>query len=115
MCIRDRLRLDDALDVVGVHLVGGIVGSLLLGFFADKGVNAAGRNGVFLHGGGFGLLGDQLVAVGATLVYSFVVSFAIAWVLDKVLPGGMRVEDEAENVGLDLREHAEVAYSFAER
>jgi Amt family ammonium transporter len=113
--LKFKLLFDDALDVVGVHLVGGIVGSLLLAFFADKSVNAAGRNGVFVHGGGFGLLGDQTVAVVATLVYSFVVSFAIAWILDKVIPGGLRVDEEAENIGLDLREHAEVAYSFAER
>jgi len=113
--LKFKLHLDDALDVVGVHLVGGIVGSLLLGFFADKAVNPAGRNGVLVHGGGFALLGDQLVAVGATLVYSFVVTFAIAWVLHKVLPGGLRVDEEAEDVGLDLREHAEVGYAFAER
>ena len=113
--IKFKLHFDDALDVVGVHLVGGVVGSLLLGFFADRAVNGAGRDGVFLHGGGFGLFGDQVVAVVATLVYSFVVSFAIAWVLDKVIPGGLRVDEEAEDTGLDLREHSEVAYSFAER
>ncbi len=110
-----KLRFDDALDVVGVHLVGGIIGSLLLGFFADKTVNGAGRNGVFVHSGGFGLLGDQALAVGATLVYSFVVTFAIAWIVDKVVPGGLRVDEETENVGLDLHEHSEVAYTFAER
>src|SRR3954470_5552748 len=84
--LKFRFRYDDALDVVGVHLVGGIVGSLLLGFFADSAVNAAGRDGVFL-GGGAALLGDQLVAVLATLIYSGVVTFAIVWVLSKVLPG----------------------------
>jgi Amt family ammonium transporter len=113
--IKFKLLFDDALDVVGVHLVGGVLGSLLLGLFADRSVNAAGRNGVFLHGGGFGLLGEQFLAVGVTLVYSFVVSFALAWVIDKVLPGGLRVDEESEDVGLDLREHSEVAYSFAER
>jgi ammonium transporter, Amt family len=113
--LKFMLHFDDALDVVGVHLVGGVIGSLLLGFFADKAVNGAGRNGAFVHGGGFGLLGDQLVAVVATLVYSFVVTFAIAWVVDKVIPGGLRVDDEAEDTGLDLHEHSEVAYSFAER
>ncbi len=112
--IKVKLRFDDALDVVGVHLVGGIVGSLLLGFFADKAVNSAGRNGVFL-GGGFGLLGDQAIAVGATLVYSFAVTFAIVWVLHKVMPGGIRVDPDEEDTGLDLVEHTEVAYAFAER
>ena len=109
-----KLRFDDALDVVGVHLVGGIVGSLLLGFFADRQVNAAGRNGVFL-GGGWGLLGEQFLAVGVTLVYSFVVTFAIVWVLTKVLPGGVRVDDEEEYNGLDIGEHSESGYAFAER
>ncbi len=113
--LKFKLLFDDALDVVGVHLVGGILGSLLLGLFADKAVNSAGRNGAFVHGGGFGLLGDQFVAVAVTLVYSFVMTFAIAWVIDKVLPLGMRVDEESEDVGLDLREHSEVAYSFAER
>ena len=96
--LKFKLRFDDALDVVGVHLVGGIVGSLLLGFFADKAVNRAGRNGVFVHGGGFGLLGEQALAVVATLVYSFVVTFAIAWVVDKLFPGGLRVDEETEDV-----------------
>ena len=112
--VKFRFKYDDALDVVGVHLVGGILGSLLLGLFAEKAVNPAGRNGLF-HGGGLALLGDQFVAVGATLLYSFAVTFAIIWVLHKVLPGGVRVDEEAEDVGLDLSEHSEVGYSFAER
>jgi ammonium transporter, Amt family len=112
--IKFKLRYDDALDVVGVHLVGGIAGSLMLGLFADSGVNAAGRDGVFL-GGGWALVGDQVVAVGATLVYSFVVTFAIVWCLDKLLPGGLRVGDEQEQSGLDLSEHSEVAYAFSDR
>ncbi len=112
--LKFKLRYDDALDVVGVHLVGGILGSLMLGFFADKAVNSAGRDGVFL-GGGFGLLGDQVTAVIATIVYSFVVTFVIVWVLAKVLPGGVRVNEDEEHTGLDLGEHSEVGYAFAER
>ena len=112
--VKFKFRFDDALDVVGVHLVGGIVGSLLLGLFADRHVNAAGRNGVFL-GGGWGLLGEQILAVAVTLVYSFVVTFAIVWVLTKVLPGGVRVGDEEEYNGLDIGEHSESGYAFAER
>jgi Amt family ammonium transporter len=112
--IKFRFGFDDALDVVGVHLVGGVVGSLLLGLFADKAVNPAGRDGVFL-GGGWGLMGDQLVAVVATLVYSFVVTYVLCLALKAVLPGGLRVDDEAEQVGLDLSQHSEVGYSFVER
>jgi ammonium transporter, Amt family len=112
--LKFRFRYDDALDVVGVHLVGGIMGSLLLGFFADKAVNPAGSDGVFL-GGGFGLLGEQFLAVISTIVYSFVLSYAIITVLDKVMPGGVRVTEDEEDSGLDLGEHTEVGYAFAER
>ena len=106
-----RFGYDDSLDVIGVHLVGGVVGSLLLGFFADKTVNAAGRNGVFL-GGGFGLFGEQALAVGVTLVYSFVVTLVICLVLQRVLPGGLRVSEDDEQVGLDLSLHSEVGYAL---
>jgi ammonium transporter, Amt family len=112
--LKFRFGYDDALDVVGVHLVGGVVGSLLLGLFGDVSVNEFGRDGVFL-GGGWGLFGDQLVAVGATLVYSFVVTTIICLVLKAVLPGGIRADDDAEEQGLDLALHSEVGYSFAER
>jgi Amt family ammonium transporter len=112
--LKFRFGYDDALDVVGVHLVGGIVGSLLLGLFADISINAAGRDGVFF-GGGWGLFGDQVVAVAATLVYSFVVTYVICIVLKRALPGGIRTSDEEEDLGLDLTEHSEVGYSFAER
>ena len=116
LAINDKFRFgfDDALDVVGVHMVGGIIGSLLLGLFADRAVNPAGANGVF-QGGGWSLFGNQVLAVGATLVYSFVVTFVIVWVLHKVFPGGIRVDDDEEETGLDLSEHVEVGYSFAER
>jgi Amt family ammonium transporter len=112
--VKFRFKYDDALDVVGVHLVGGIMGSLLLGLFADKAVNPAGANGVFL-GGGWSLMGNQIVAVGATLVYSFTVSIVLIWVLNKVMSGGVRVDAEEEDLGLDLTEHSEVGYTFAER
>ncbi len=112
--VKFKLHFDDALDVVGVHLVGGIVGSVLLGLFADKHVNGAGRNGVFL-GGGWGLLGEQFLAVAVTLVYSFVMTGAIVWVLARVLPDGVRVNSDEEDSGLDLAEHSETGYTFAER
>jgi Amt family ammonium transporter len=112
--VKFKFRYDDALDVVGVHLVGGIIGSLLLGLFADKAINPAGADGVFL-GGGWELMGNQVVAVLATIVYSFAITFAIIWGLSKALPGGIRVEPDEEDTGLDLGEHSEVGYSFAER
>jgi Amt family ammonium transporter len=112
--VKFKFRYDDALDVVGVHLVGGIVGSLLLGLFADKAINPAGADGVFL-GGGWELMGNQLVAVLATIVYSFAITSAIIWGMSKLLPSGIRVDEDEEDTGLDLGEHREVGYSFAER
>jgi ammonium transporter, Amt family len=114
--LKANLGYDDSLDVVGVHLVGGIVGSLLLGFFADATINSVVADpGVFMKDGGATLLGYQVVAVLATLVYSFIVSFIIIKVLDTVIPGGVRVSEEDEETGLDLSQHSEVGYSFAER
>jgi Amt family ammonium transporter len=109
--LKFRLGYDDSLDVIGVHLVGGILGSLLLGLFADTAVNAAGRDGVF-QGGGWGLFGEQALAVAATLVFSFVVTYVICIVLKAVLPGGLRVSEEDEEVGLDLTQHSEVGYAM---
>ncbi len=109
--LKFRFGYDDSLDVVGVHLVGGVAGSILLGLFADISVNEFGRDGVFL-GGGWGLFGDQIVAVVATIVYSFVVTYLILFVLSKVIPGGIRVTPEDEDVGLDQTQHAETGYAL---
>jgi Amt family ammonium transporter len=111
--VKFRFGYDDALDVVGVHLVGGIVGSLLLGLFADRAFNpAVGHQGVFVDGGSWELMGDQLIAVGATLVWSGVVTVVILKVLQLVIPGGLRVSEEDEETGLDLTQHSEVGYSL---
>ena len=108
--LKFRFGYDDSLDVVGVHLVGGIVGGLLLGFFADAKVNKLVTNeGVFL-GGGFSLLWYQFVACAVTFAFSFVASFIIAKVIDKTI--GLRVSEEDEAEGLDFSQHAETAYSF---
>jgi Amt family ammonium transporter len=106
--LKRRFGYDDALDVVAVHLVGGIVGSLLLGLFATSKVNSAVTDGWF-NGGGSELLGKQAMAVGVTIVFSFVVTFIIAKVIDVTM--GLRVDETAENEGLDLSQHAETAYS----
>jgi Amt family ammonium transporter len=110
--LKFRFGFDDALDVVGVHLVGGIVGSLLLGLFADRAFNpAVVHQGVFVSGS-WELMGDQVIAVVATVVWSFTVTFVIVKVLDRVFPGGIRVSAENEELGLDLSQHAEVGYSL---
>jgi Amt family ammonium transporter len=113
--VKFKFGYDDSLDVVGVHLVGGIVGSLLLGFFADSAINSVVVDeGVFL-GGGTALLLDQFVAVVATIAYSFVVTGIICLVLRALLPGGIRVTEEDEETGLDLTLHTETGYALAER
>ncbi|HTJ75143.1 MAG TPA: ammonium transporter [Acidimicrobiales bacterium] len=109
--LKFRFRYDDALDVVGVHLVGGILGSLLLGLFADAGINALGADGLFA-GGGLSLLGKQLLAVGATLVWSFVISFLLAKAIDATI--GLRVTADQEAEGLDVTQHAEAAYAYGD-
>ncbi|MDP9071420.1 MAG: ammonium transporter [Actinomycetota bacterium] len=101
-----RMGYDDSLDVVAVHLVGGMVGSILLGVFAQESF------GGLLAGGGSDLLIDQVVAVVATLVYSFVVSTVLAKVLDAVI--GLRVTPEEEAEGLDSSQHAEAGYNLGE-
>jgi Amt family ammonium transporter len=107
--LKKAFGFDDSLDVVAVHLVGGLAGSLLLGFFADAAINpVVTHEGVFL-GGGVTLLGDQVVASAVTLAYSFVVSLAIGLAIDATM--GLRVDDTAEDEGLDLSQHAEVAYA----
>jgi Amt family ammonium transporter len=109
--LKFKLGYDDALDVVGVHLVGGIAGSLLLGIFADISYNEFGRDGL-IAGGGLGLLGDQLVAVVATLAYSFIVSYGLLKIIDVVV--GARVTEDDEVAGLDVAQHSEAGYAFAE-
>ena len=107
--LKSRFGFDDALDVVGVHGVGGTLGALLTGVFATVTVNAAGANG-FLYGGGLALLGKQAVGVLATIAFSFTVSFIILRLLDATM--GVRVDEETENAGLDIAEHAESGYEF---
>ncbi len=102
---------DDALDVVGVHAVGGIIGALLVGVFAEKAINPAGANGL-LAGGGFVLLGKQTLAVGATLVFSFTASWLLLKLVERFI--GLRVSHADERKGLDRTLHKEAGYVFAD-
>ena len=106
--LRHRLHLDDALDVVGVHGVGGAWGALATGIFATVAVNSAGANGL-IHGNP-GQLGAQAAAVGVTIAYSLVGTLLILRVLDLVI--GLRVTEEEEKIGLDLSQHGERAYAL---
>ena len=105
-----RWRIDESLDVFGVHLVAGVIGCLSLGFLATTTVNASGRNGL-LYGGGTGVLGTQLLAVVVVLGYSFVITLVLAKVIDGVM--GLRIDTEAEVTGIDLDQHLESAYDLS--
>ncbi len=105
--LKTKFGFDDSLDVIAVHLVGGLIGALLLGLFADTKVNALGFDGLFF-GGGTDLLVDQVVASAATLAFSFGVTFVVAKILNATM--GIRVSTEDELVGLDQSQHAESAY-----
>ena len=105
--LKTKLGYDDALDVVGVHLIGGILGALSIGLLATKMTNSAGTNG-FFYKGGWTLMGHQAVAVAAVVAYSFIATYILAQILDKTI--GLRVSEEAESIGLDLSQHAETAY-----
>ncbi len=104
--LRARLKLDDSLDVWGVHGVGGTLGILAAGLFATVAVNAAGRDGLFY--GQPGQFLTQLLMVAVVWGYSFVLTFVILKVLDKVM--GVCVEHDEEEMGLDLSQHGERAY-----
>jgi Amt family ammonium transporter len=97
-----RLGFDDSLDVVGVHLVGGIIGTLFIGVFAAQG-------GVgLIYGGGFKQLGIQALAAVVVMVYSFVLAFVIGWLIQKTM--GFRITSEDEIAGIDTAVHGEEGY-----
>ena len=98
--LKYRFGFDDSLDVVGVHLVGGLVGTVAIGFLATE--------GGLLFGGGVALLITQVLIALAALAFSGVVTFAVAKLLEKTI--GWRVSDKDELLGIDLTQHAETAY-----
>lgn len=108
--VKPKLGYDDSLDAFGVHGVGGIVGALATGLFASKLVNPAGNNGLFF-GNPLQLL-VQLKAVLVTIVYSAVMTFVVYKIVDVLV--GMRVDEHEEDVGLDLSQHHESAYTIIE-
>jgi Amt family ammonium transporter len=113
--LKFRFGFDDSLDVVGVHLVGGLIGTLLIGFLATKGspTGAAGIdvNEGLLYGGGLSQLGAQAVGAFSVLTFSFVMSLLIGLAIHKTM--GFRVAESEESQGVDLAEHAESAYDLS--
>lgn len=107
--LKYRLGYDDSLDVVGVHLVGGIIGSLAIGFFGSSAVNSLGLDGIF-YGGGTTLLAKQALGVVIVMAYSFFATLIIGLLIEKTI--GFRVESDKELSGVDLSEHAESAYEM---
>jgi Amt family ammonium transporter len=113
--LKFKFGYDDSLDVVGVHLVGGLIGSLLVGVFADAAYNSAVAaspgGGGLIETGSFDLMIEQLIAVGATMAWSFGLTLVIMFVL-KVALKGVRVSEEDEETGLDLTLHSETGYAL---
>ena len=104
--LKERLRIDDALDVSSVHGITGIVGTLAVGLIASSLINPAGPNGL-VYGNPI-QIGLQALGVISTAAFSFGGTIVIIKLLDKTI--GLRVKEEQEEVGLDLSEHAEKAY-----
>lgn len=105
-----KLGFDDSLDVVGVHGVGGIVGMIGIGLLGATIANSAGADGLF-YGGGFTLLGKQVVAILGTAIFAFAVTWIIATIINKTL--GFRISADDEVAGIDTTQHAESAYDLA--
>ncbi|MEX3771965.1 ammonia channel protein, partial [Mycolicibacterium fortuitum] len=106
--LKEKLGYDDSLDVVGVHLVGGVIGTLLIGFLASEAMPSK-VSGLF-YGGGLDQLWKQAIAAGAVAAYSFAVAFAIAYVLKKTI--GIRISAEEEEKGIDSTFHRDSAYEL---
>jgi Amt family ammonium transporter len=107
--LKYKFNFDDSLDVVGIHLIGGLWGSLSIGFFGSAAVNSIGLNGI-LYGGGTDLLGKQAFGAFFVLGYSFIATLIIGFIIDKTI--GFRVKTDAEVAGIDYDQHAETAYEL---
>ena len=102
-------NFDDSLDVVGLHLVGGLWGCLSIGLFGSSAINSLGLDGIF-YGGGTALLGKQALGVFSVMAYSFIATLIIGFIIDKTI--GFRVTPEAEIAGIDYDQHAETGYEL---
>ncbi|MDJ0626050.1 MAG: ammonium transporter [Candidatus Caenarcaniphilales bacterium] len=106
MNLRGKFNIDDSLDVLACHGIGGIWGAIATGLFAEKAINSGGANGLFF--GNPSLLWSQIIAVLVTIIYSVIVTSIILLVLKKTT--GLRVSYEEERQGLDISQHGEEAY-----
>ena len=108
--LKYRLGYDDSLDVLALHGVGGLTGTVMIGLFASKAVNSAGADGLF-YGGGLDQLWRQAVAALVAMGYAFGMTFLLAWLVRATI--GFRVSPEVEVAGIDEAEHAESAYDLS--
>jgi Amt family ammonium transporter len=106
--IKGKFGYDDSLDAFGVHGVGGTLGTLATGFFAQTLINPSGSNGLFF--GSSQMLMSQMIAILVTAVYSFGVTLVILKIIDKFI--GLRVDEESEVNGLDISQHGESGYTL---
>jgi Amt family ammonium transporter len=107
--LRKKFGYDDALDVFGVHGIGGTFGAIATGLFATTAVNSAGANGLF-YGGGADLLVKQVIAVAAVWAFAFCVTYGILFLMKQVMP--IRMTKDEERVGADITQHGENAYDL---
>ncbi|MFP5222767.1 MAG: ammonium transporter [Acidobacteriota bacterium] len=105
--LKSKLRFDDSLDVVGIHGLGGVIGTLMAGLLATKGVNPNGADGLFY--GNAAQLGIQALGIAVVGAYAFAVSYVLLKLVNAFM--GLRVSPENEGIGLDVAEHNEAAYS----
>jgi Amt family ammonium transporter len=103
---KNKMKWDDALDVWGVHGIGGVLGTILLGVFASKAVNSAGADGLFFGGTSFFV--KELVAVTVASVYAFIFTYIMLIIINMITP--VKVDEHSERIGLDEALHGERAY-----
>ncbi|MEJ3405953.1 ammonium transporter [Rathayibacter sp. YIM 133350] len=110
--LKFKLGFDDSLDVVGIHLVGGLIGTIYIGFFGLTHIDGDASKGFssLLYGGSFVQLGAQLIGALSVLIYSFVLAYAIGWVIQKTM--GFRITNEDEAAGVDTIVHGEEGYAL---
>ena len=106
--LKFKLGFDDSLDVVGIHLIGGLIGTLYIGIFGFTKVD--GKFTSLLYGGSFQQLGAQAVGAFGVMIYSFVLAYAIGWVIQKTI--GFRIKTEDEIAGVDTIVHGEEGYAL---
>jgi len=109
--LKYKLRYDDSLDVVGVHFVGGWIGSLWIGLFGTSQISSLVADEGLFYGGGLTQLGKQALGSGVVTVMSFGIALVLGFLIDRTI--GFRLDREAEAEGIDLVEHAESAYDYS--